>query len=69
MYINHTNALNINYTRVWKKTRIALLIIKKKPRELQPAVPTQHHPLGKKSLFHLIQSLDHPTYTDVTSRN
>jgi len=52
-----------------EETRIALLIIKKEPRELQPTVLTQHHPLSKKTLLHLMQSLDHPTHTDVTSRN
>jgi len=60
----------MDYTNIWKETRIALLIIKVKSRELQLAVSTQHHPLDKKSsLFTSYKSLDHPTSTDITSRN
>jgi len=29
----------MDYTKIWKETRIALLIIRVKSRELQPAVP------------------------------
>jgi len=57
----------MGYTKKWKGTRITLLIIKLKSRELQPAIPTQHHPLDKKSsLFTSYKSLDRPT---ITSRN
>ena len=51
----------MNHTRVWRKTWIDLLIIKKEPRELQPVVLTQHHPPSMKTLLHLIKSLYHPT--------
>jgi len=60
----------MDYTKIWKKTRIALLIIKVKSRELQPAVPNEHHPLDKESSpFTSYKSLDHPTSTNITSRN
>jgi len=57
----------MDYTKKWKGTIIALLIIKVMSRELQLVVPTQHHPLDKKSsLFTSYKSLDHPK---ITSRN
>ena len=46
---------------MWRKTWIALLIIKKEQRGLQPIVLTQHHPLSKKALLHNMKILDHPT--------
>jgi len=55
------------YTKKWKGTRIALLIKRMKSRELQLAVPTQHHPLDKKSpLFTSYKSINNST---ITSRN